>query len=172
MAGVRNLVVFGRAITNALQNLKNIAPDFDGWYEPLQSEMKADPLMKFFYDIRSEILKQGELRVHSKGTFSGNPFELSNRYRSQQPPNALGFVIGDQLGGSGWLVRLPDGSTEMCYVEIPSDIQNFDLAIDVYFSKIPEQFRGVPVKELCEKYISYLENMVNDAKQRFSDRDA
>ena len=32
LAGLMNVVVFGRAVTNALQKLRTIEPEFDNWY--------------------------------------------------------------------------------------------------------------------------------------------
>src|SRR5438132_10702126 len=59
VAGLHNLVVFGRAVTNVLQNLRSSEPDFDAWYGPHRAEMEADPLLKYLYELRSEILKEG-----------------------------------------------------------------------------------------------------------------
>lgn len=170
MAGLRNLVVFGRSVTFVLQNLRSTEPDFDGWYEKYESEMKADSLMKFFNKLRSTILKEGELRTHMSLTFSSNPHELIKR--SQPPPGAKAFFISDQIGGSGWEVELPDGSVAKYYVAIPSDLPNFDLSIQVHLSEAPEQYHGMPVEELCEKYILYLDGMVQEAKRHFTKRDA
>ena len=75
LSGLRNLIVFGRAVTNILQNLRSIESDFDAWYE--------------------------RYRIPEDLTRFGPP-----------PPNAKGFFIGDNLGGSGWEVKLPDGSIE------------------------------------------------------------
>jgi hypothetical protein len=170
MAGLRNLVVFGRAVTNVLQNLRSTELDFDSWYAKYKSEMESDPLMKFFYKLRSKILKEGDLNIHTSMTFSGNPYELIKR--SQPPPGAKGFFIGDQIGGSGWEVELPDGSVAKYYVAIPSDLPNFDLSIRIHLSEAPDQFRRTPVEELCVKYISYLDGMVQEAMRHFTKRDA
>ena len=122
MVGLRNLVVFGRAVTNVLQNLSNIEPEFDDWYGKYQDEMKADELMKYFYKLRSEILKEGKLDVgvgvHIKHLSLPNDMSRFGR----PPPNAKSFFIGDRLGGTGWVVQLADGSTENYYVDLPSDI--------------------------------------------------
>lgn len=166
MAGLRNLVVFGRAVTNVLQNLRSTEQNFDSWYEVYKLEMESDSLMKFFYKLRSKILKEGELLVHTSASFSGNPFELAKR--SSPPPGAKNFFIGDHIGGSGWEVELPDGLTIKYYIEIPADLPNFDLAIQVHFSEAPEQFHGIPVEKLCKRYISYLNKMVQEAKQHFT----
>jgi len=170
MAGLRNLVVFGRAVTNVLQNLRSTESDFDNWYAKYKYEMESDPLMKFFYKLRSTILKEGELNTHTSMTFSGNPYELIKQ--SQPPPGAKGFFIGDQIGGSGWEVELPDGSVTKYYVAIPSDLPNFDLSIRVYLSEAPEQFNRTSIEDLCKTYVSYLDGMVQEAKRHFTKRDA
>lgn len=57
--GLRNLIVFGRAVTNTLQGLRSHTLDFDSWYKPWVERMRADEVMRYFYRLRSEILKQG-----------------------------------------------------------------------------------------------------------------
>src|SRR5258708_1784819 len=67
MSGLRNLVVFGRAVTNVLQNLRSTESTFDSWYDPLQKNLQDDPLAKFFYNLRSQILNRGDAGVGSYG---------------------------------------------------------------------------------------------------------
>jgi hypothetical protein len=58
LLGFFGIVVFGRAVTNALQNLRTFDRQaFDDWYEPWQREMIDDPLLRWFYTLRSDILK-------------------------------------------------------------------------------------------------------------------
>ena len=59
------LVVFGRAVANVLQNLPSTVgvEAFNEWYEPIQTQMREDLLLRFFYRLRSEILKQGTLHT-------------------------------------------------------------------------------------------------------------
>ena len=112
LSGLRNLIVFGRAVTNILQNLRSTEPKFDEWYERYKNEMMSDPLMKYFYNLRSEILKEGSLKVstHTYISHLQLPHDLA-RF-GPPPPNAKAFFIGDNLGGTGWEVQLPDGSVE------------------------------------------------------------
>lgn len=55
MAGRRNVVVFGRAVTNVLQNLRATEPDFDEWYKLHVGAMEGDELLRSFIgcDLRS-----------------------------------------------------------------------------------------------------------------------
>ena len=59
LLGFVAVVVFGRAVTNALQNLRSFDRQaFDAWYEPWRREMQNDALLRWFYVLRSEILKR------------------------------------------------------------------------------------------------------------------
>lgn len=171
LVGLRNLVVFGRAVTNVLQNLRNTEPDFDKWYEKYKKEMESDPLMNYFYALRSEILKEGQLKVgigvHIKKLVL--PTDLQRFGRA--PPNAKSLFIGDNIGGTGWEVQLLDGSIEKYYVELPSDIGSVNLK----FSNPPKTHMGRKLTEdsaqsLSRHYLDYLQLMVKDAKTRFAQK--
>jgi hypothetical protein len=167
VAGLRNLVVFGRAVTNVLQNLRSTEATFNAWYNKYEAEMRADPLMKYFYDLRSRILKQGDLPVHSSVQLSGDPM-AAVRHAGPAPPGAKGFFIGDTIGGSGWEIQLPDGSTEKFYVTLPSQIPGLDTRVQIHLSDVPSQFRDRPVADLAEEYLGYLDRMVDDASTQFA----
>jgi hypothetical protein len=56
--GFFGIAVFGRSVTSALQNLRTFdKPAFDEWYEPWKQQMKDDTLCRFFYQLRTDILK-------------------------------------------------------------------------------------------------------------------
>jgi hypothetical protein len=58
LLGFFSIVVFGRAVTNALQNLRSFdRRSFDEWYGPWQQEMRDYELLRWFYELRSKILK-------------------------------------------------------------------------------------------------------------------
>ena len=55
--GFCGVVVFGRSVTLALQNLRTFdAVAFNKWYGPWEQEMRADPLLRFFYKLRTQLL--------------------------------------------------------------------------------------------------------------------
>jgi len=169
MAGLRNVAVFGRAVTNVLQNLRATEPGFDEWYSPFVSEMRADPLLRRFYKLRSQILKAG-------GTGTAVSVGISNlslpgdvsRF-GPPPPGATAFFIGDQVGGTGWEVPQPDGSVEKYYVGLPSDIG----AVSVHLVDPPATHLGQPVpsgadvRSLSASYVGYLQKLVGQACARF-----
>jgi len=164
LSGFRNLIVFGRAVTNILQSLRSTEPSFDNWYGKYKEEMENDPLMRYFYDLRSKILKEG-LTETGIGVYIKKfeyPADLA-RF-GPPPPNAKGLFIGDNLGGSGWEVELQDGSIEKYYVELPSDIGT----ADIHFVAPPRIHLGkkitdTSVENLSKLYIDYLRRLVLSA---------
>ena len=132
-SGIRNLAVFGRSVTFVIQNLKTpVGSDrFDAWYEPIREKMQADVLMKYFVTLRNEILKQGKLPVSTSASLNFSSSDMKKL--GTPPPGAIGFFIGDQTGGSGWEIELPDGKKEKYYVELPESMAK----VQQHFSELP-----------------------------------
>lgn len=120
--GLRNLIVFGRSVTFILQNLKSIVGEeqFSSWYKNHQDSLKEDTVMKYFVKLRNELEKQGKLPVSTSVKINHFSTDMLNKY--PKPKGTVGFFIGDQFGGSGFEVQLPDGTIEKYYVELPTDV--------------------------------------------------
>ena len=168
IAGLRNVVVFGWAVTNVLQNLRSTEPEFDAWYQPHVEQMRQDPLLKYFYDLRSQILKQGSVAVSSSMTLSGNPMDIMKRFKA--PPRAKGFFIGDNFGGSGWEVETEDGGTEKYYVTIPGDIPSVKIDVNIHLVGLPKEHERTPAPDVCKAYLDRLSGLVAEARARFERR--
>ncbi|MFT5581543.1 MAG: hypothetical protein ACI9G9_000794 [Psychromonas sp.] len=166
-AGLTNLTVWGRAVTNVLQNLKSIESGFTEWYLIHQTVMTEDPLMKYFYKRRSIHLKQGDLNVARVArNVNFNSQEIFQRF--PPPLNNKGFFMGDENGGSGWIIELPDGKEEKLYIELPEDVGS----TSIEFIDAPELHMGIPitnksVENLSVLYYNYLENLVDEAYKEF-----
>jgi hypothetical protein len=174
MSGLRNLVVFGRAVTNVLQNLRSVVgkSEFDKWYIPWQDEMRADDLLRYFYELRSEILKEGSLETGTSVHISSLDGRDMQILMQNRPPGVKSFFIGDRLNGNGWLVQLPDGSDAKYYVAIPPDIQS-RITSRFHFADAPhthggEALEDTSVENLARLYIEYLQSLLADARKRFS----
>lgn len=171
LAGLMNLVTFGVSVTCVLQNLRHIEPDFDSWYEKYRAEMIADPLMKYFWNFRSEILKEGKLEIGAYGHIKHLTSADFSRFEPP-PPDAIGFFMCDQIGGSGYEIRQPDGSVEKYYINIPSDI----MSISLHFPSPPKSHMGkeLPnrsIESLSRLYLDYLQQMAKDAKEKFKPKE-
>ncbi|MDQ6691103.1 MAG: hypothetical protein M3Z18_11405 [Gemmatimonadota bacterium] len=169
LGGLRNLVVFGRAVTNVLQNLRSIEPTFEQWYQPYVAEMRADPLLRYFYTLRSKILKEGTLRTGASVHISHFEFPRDMQRLGPPPPGAGAFFMGDQSGGSGWEIQTADGQVEKFYVDIPGDIASFE----VHLPDAPLEHKGQKVADtrietLATLYFDYLAGLVESARKEFS----
>ena len=160
--GLRNVAVFGRAVTNVLQNLREVVPHFDAWYAPYVQQMRADPLLRFFYALRSAILKRGELGTTSATYIESLDSRQLQHLLRDQPPGARSFFVGDTLGGSGWEIQLPDGSVEKYYMDLPPEIR---VTTTLFLTDAPAQHLGQPILDptaptLARLYITYLRNLL------------
>jgi hypothetical protein len=169
LAGLRNVAVFGRAVAFVLQNLRNTEPTFDEWYAPHVTAMRNDELCRFFVELRNTIEKVGHVPVKVT-TYVIKRFTGADMARlPPAPPNAESMFMGDQAGRAGWVVRLPDGSTENFYFDLPADIGG---PTDLQFPDPPKSHAGqllstTRIKDLCKLYLEYLENLVQSAESRF-----
>jgi len=121
IAGLRNVVVWGRAVTNVLQNIRTFDRErFETWYAPHQAAMREKTDFKYLVDLRSQVLKEGVLGGISSSLHIEEFNTNQLRDLPPAPPGAGGFFIGDQLGGSGWIVKLADGTEERYYLELPT----------------------------------------------------
>lgn len=169
--GLRNLIVFGRSVTFVLQNLKSVVGKdrFDSWYEPHQESMKQDVVMKYFVKLRNELEKQGRLPVSSSARIHNFSSDMISKYK--QPPGTVGFFIGDQLGGSGFEVELPDGSKEKYYVEIPSSVAE----VTQHFNELPvpddNELKAQTIEQLSEYFLNTLEALLDNARKEFLEQE-
>jgi hypothetical protein len=155
-------------VTFVLQNLRNTEPEFDKWYSEYAQEMKSDPLLTYFKELRNILEKEGNLELSTRIHLKKFVFSR-DLYRFGPPPaNAKSMFIGDSLGGAGWEVELPDGSIEKYYVNLPSDLGE----VALHFPQGPKSHLGkeVPnesIEVLSGLYLNYLENLVKQAQQEF-----
>lgn len=59
LALIRMIVIECRRSTFVLQKLSSRVDGFNQWYAPLQDAMRADPLMRYLGDLRTQIEKEG-----------------------------------------------------------------------------------------------------------------
>ncbi|PBP62879.1 hypothetical protein CCL21_28490 [Pseudomonas syringae] len=167
-AGLRNVLVFGRSVTFVIQNLKTIVGEqkFTAWYSPHQERMKADPLMKYFVEARNNLEKRGQLDVNREiNVKSFNSNILSDL---EKPPfDSTGFFVGDETGGSGWLLDIGDGEPIKYYVQIPSSLVEARQVFHSMPESVPEHLRELSTSELCKIYLAALGDIVESAKTEF-----
>lgn len=162
--GLRNFVVFGRAVTNVVQTFRSIDPLFDEWYGTIRERLAANPDAAYFYRLRSQILKEGALNVAASIHIRQLTSNDLGRLQRNAPPGAQAFFFGDHLGGTGWEVHTLDGSIEKFYVELPPDI-----ARNIEYDFVSAHLPGASVKEAAARYLAALSTIVEETEHRYRD---
>lgn len=170
--GLRNMIVFSRAVTNVIQNLRSTVGkrEFNMWYEPWQLKMKEDAVMKAFYQMRTEILKQGVLETSLSMHIEHLNTNDLQPLMQNPPQNAVGFFIGDNLGGSGWEILMPDGEKEKYYVDLPKEVK---IKTFLELKNLPKvsvkdkEGEFYNTQDMVKYYYDFLVVLVNNAKLTF-----
>jgi hypothetical protein len=160
LAGLRNAVVFGRAVTNALEKLRSRVDDFDDWYKHQTAVLSEDESFRRLYKMRSEILKEGVTNVGN--SLNIKSFSTNDMHRfGPAPPGATSFFIGDHRNGSGWMVPQADGTEKKVYVDLPGDIGTTLFTMDI------GERRNVPVSGVLARYLRTLGEIIGAAETQF-----
>ena len=169
MAGLRNTIVWGRAVTQSLHHLKTFeGTKYETWYEPWRHRLESTQDFQYIYDLRNQLLKEGYIGNRSANTVVGR-FSSAMLESLPRPPHAVAFFIGDSLGGNGWTVQLPDGSRENYYVELPQQwgITSYAMFVEpTTQKKIPPP--TIPIDRLLTQYLRFLSDMVESAEKAFA----
>jgi hypothetical protein len=173
VAGLCNLVVFGRAVTIVLQNLRGVVgrETFDAWYKPYKAEMAGDELMQYFNTARNAILKDGirELKLRTEAYIKSLSSDDIDQATQNRPTGASGYLV-DTFGRGYWEIKRPDGTTTRQYAPLPTHVQ-FDVTFR--FADPPETHRGKNLADnsvavLGRLYVEYLEHVLHEAQREFS----
>jgi hypothetical protein len=172
-----NLFTYGRSVTLVMQTMKNTDPEFTAWYAPHKKWLANDPLMTYFNKTRTDILHGGELDTPNFTRFggkTGQPVDMGRVKRyldAHAPPNTIGTFLGDTLGGDGWIVQQPDGSTARVYFQLPDDV---DIRSGLMLKDPPSQHDGhtitdTSIANLGRIYIEALDRLVTEFADRFGE---
>jgi hypothetical protein len=166
LAGLRNVIVWTRAVTPIVQQLRSRVDGFEEWYGPWRSEMEDDPMLKYLYDLRNVVLKEGGLPPISSALHIAR---LSSADLPPAPPGARSFFIGDPLGGIGWEVDLPDGTTGKVYVALPTEMaQSWHGFADIPATHLGQPLIDRSLENVCRLYVEYLDRLIASAASTFA----
>jgi hypothetical protein len=162
-------------VTNAIQTLRHLDPAFDDWWKPYQDKMASDPLMKCFNATRTNVILEGELHttnytvVGSEGPV--DVAKLAHELGQHAPPGTVATFFGDELGGDGWDVLMPDGTTQAVYFQLS---EGTDLKSGLRLANPPTEHYGQPITDtstanLGNLYMATVSGIVDDFIARFSE---
>lgn len=161
-AGLQTVIVFGRAITQALQTLRSVEPGFDSWYAPWMNKLAADVVARRFNIMRSQILKEGRLQTHSTVQIV-DAGGLRRLAISQAPEEAEEFFLGDNFGRCGWQKTELDGTVSKVFVTLPPSIA----VITMHIAGLPIDLLQSPARDVAGQYVAMLSDLVIDAIATF-----
>jgi hypothetical protein len=168
--GLYNVATFGRSVTLVLQNMRTVDRlAFNAWYAPFQAEMDGDRLMGYFTSLRNEILKEGPPHLANRTETRNLDMRDLAPLISNPPPGGKNWFVGDERGGSGWIVELPDGSHAKYYMRLPPEI---DMRFSLHTPDAPIEHLGQPLEDtsvqtLSTLYVAYLTRLVTAAEAHF-----
>jgi hypothetical protein len=166
ISGLHNAVVFGRAATFALQNMSGHVDGFDEWWETKQSEMKSNPLLIAFSDLRNRIEKETSTGSDVGSRMLANFDEEFWKRALPAPPSATGPQWQFGSAYAWWNVPSPDGTAERYYFSVPESIHSITSIILTF----PDELRRQPADELVRKCLHCISEIVNEARMRFIDK--
>jgi len=127
--------------------------------------------MKFFWELRSKILKEGTVGTPTPGAYHIEHLDGQDLQPvlSNPPPGARAFFMGDSDGGSGWEVVLPDGTMTKYYVQLPPTVKAHQT---LHLNDPPGIHKGQSLQDrsaqtLAELYVVELRRIVQEARTRF-----
>lgn len=164
LSGLMNAVIFGRMVNFSLQNMRNEVEGWEEWYAPKQVEMKNDPLMVYFLNLRNKFEKQTHANPAVRGEFNFSP-EMRNSLEPK-PPGATAFVFGHAKhgGASGWVIPLDGGEEQFYAVQLPQHIADFRS----HMPDAPEMWRGNTTDEMVVAYLQKLRDLISEVEARFA----
>lgn len=162
MIGLFNAASSGRSVTLVLQNLRGKADGFDDWYDDRKETLKNDEVCNHMKDVRNRVLKEGDAGTRRHIDF-GDGMDIGRLQRSI-PSWADGVFVGDQFGGSGFVVENPDGSENKFYYDFPTE----PWEVGLHFPELEEK-RSIhaTVEDDVGYYVKILAELVRDAKNEF-----
>jgi hypothetical protein len=118
--GFRNLAVFGKMVTFCTNNLRGKLEGFEEWGRVAKHKYFDNDVARAMTAARNQFEKQASNPIFSATHIKS--YSPQDRAKFPKPPNAVGFFIGDRLGGSGWMVQMENGDQLPFYVDLPPEI--------------------------------------------------
>ncbi len=166
-----NIVIWGRILINHVQDLKYYDEQlFEKWFHKYRLEIFGKPEeeakklglpdKKLNYLIQARNKLEHEEMPKFNSTMQIKQLNLPKDL-GPPPPNATGVFIDGF--GAGWLIKMPDSTSEKLYVSLPVDKAKITIKpIDLTDLDINS------IIDLLNYYVDYLTRMVEDARKTFT----
>ncbi len=154
-AGFRNVAIYGKMVTFCTNNLRGKVDGFEEWDRAAKEKYFDNDVARAMTDARNQFEKQASNPISS--TTHVKSYSPQDRARFPQPPNAIGFFIGDRFGGSGWMLQMANGDKLPLYVDLPEDIGTSRTILS-------HAGQSLDLIETSEKYLDSLQHYLDDLR--------
>lgn len=159
---ISNVARCGRSVTFILQNLRGKVDGFDEWYEPRKEKLKQDPTCSRMVEVRNKIVKEGR---DSASPYVSVEHINGARLQAKSPDWADSIFVGDQYGGSGWLIEREGDEDLRFYYDFPDEAFETGLV----FQRDEGDEKMPVVEDELGTYVRILAELVADAKSEFGE---
>jgi hypothetical protein len=162
-SGLRNVAIFGKMVTFCSNNLRGKVDGFQEWDRGAKQKYFENDIARAMSDARNQFEKQASNPI-SSATYIKS-FSTQDLATFPKPPNAIGFFIGDRMGGSGWMVQMENGDRVRFYIDLPPEIGE---------SKTILRHGGKALDLIgaAEEYLHSLQSYLNDLRAFVGERTA
>lgn len=170
--GLNCAIIFGKSAIDVVKKLRRIRrKEFEEWLPPYELVMFEDPLIQWFFDQRSRILKTGELAKLDMATPLENLPYLMQKLLGEPPPDATRFFMTPE--GSGWFLEHPDGTGEQQFVDLtPSPELAEEYSVTMSLAGCPTAIHDKELEDktpqgLVSAFLGFVDWFINEAEAEF-----
>ena len=168
LPGLKNFVIHTRSVTNILQTLRSKVDAFDEWYGPIQLEMREDALMRYFYALRSEILKTGDHYISWQIDPRPPMAVVKLNSLAVGPPPFPGAVWKLTSEGAAWVGSGESGERRVQWTTVPESWGiSRQLFSDLPSARFPEVWKEKTIAEACGAHLEKVVDIVDRAYDQF-----
>jgi hypothetical protein len=166
--GLYHAVTYGKSVIDILGNIRAFnVQGFDDWFTATQNMINDDPLLRWFIDLRNEILKHGPPALYDAISLV-NFGEFFGKLFADAPPGSYSFI---SPAGTGWYVEKADGSRDYHYVHAPPELRA-EYGVVTHIRDVPdkhldEQLEDKSAKAVIGKCLAFLEAMIETTSKMF-----
>jgi len=159
--GFRNVAIFGRMVIFCTNNLRGKVEGFEEWDTDAKRRYFDNDVSKTMTDARNQFEKQASNPIFSCTHIKS--FGPQDRAKLPRPANAIGFFIGDRLGGSGWMLRMENGDELPFYIDLPPEIGEVKTVL-------PHAGKTLDLMETAETYLRSLQCYLDELRAFVGER--
>jgi hypothetical protein len=152
-AGFRNVAIYGKMVTFCTNNLRGKVPGFEEWDRDAKQRYFDNDVARAMTDARNQFEKQASNPIFSSAQIKN--YSAAARDSLPRPANAIGFFIGDRIGGSGWMLQMENGDKLPFYIDLPPEIAEVNAVL-------PHAGKSLDLLQTADEYLQSLQGYLDE----------